>query len=179
MIILPIINDIFGAASGTLSGAASGAMMGAFLGPVGMGAGALIGGLVSGVGGVLDVTNQQKIRTDQREAAFDMFNYNLGNIQARPTTITKMSALVGNNKIWPFYEIYSATSREQQVLEEQINYSSMTVKAIGAIEQFVGGGPTFIRGRLIRITGLEHDAEMSQLVADELARGIYMDIQLS
>lgn len=173
------INDIFGAASGTLSGAASGAMMGSFLGPVGMGVGALIGGLVSGVGGVLDVTNQQKLRTDQREVAFDMFNYNLGNIQARPTTITKMSALVGNNKIWPFYEIYSATSREQQVLEEQLNYSSMTVKAIGIVSQFVSGGPTFVRGRLIRITGLEHDAEMSQLVADELARGIYMDIQLS
>ena len=173
------INDIFGAASGTLSGAASGAMMGSFLGPVGMGAGAAIGGIVSGIGGVLDVTNQQKLRTDQRDAAFDMFNYNLGNIQARPTTITKMSALVGNNKIWPFYEIYSATSREQQVLEEQLNYSSMTVKAIGIVEQFVSGGPTFVRGRLIRITGLEHDAEMSQLVADELARGIYMDIQLS
>lgn len=173
------INDIFGAASGTLSGAASGAMMGSFLGPAGMGVGALIGGLVSGVGGALDVTNQQKLRTDQREAAFDYFNYNLGNVQARPTTITKMSALVGNNKIWPFYEIYEATAQEVGNLEAQLQYSSMTVKAIGIVSQFVSGGPTFVRGRLIRITGLEHDAEMSQLVADELARGIYMDIQLS
>ena len=173
------INDIFGAASGTLSGAASGAMMGSFLGPVGMGVGALIGGAVSAAGGALDVTNQQKLRTDQREAAFDYFNYNLGNVQARPTTITKMSALVGNNKIWPFYEIYEATAQEVGNLEAQLQYSSMTVKAIGIVSQFVSGGPTFVRGRLIRITGLEHDAEMSQLVADELARGIYMDIQLS
>lgn len=171
------INDIFGAASGTLSGAASGAMMG-FLGPGGMGV-ALLGGAVSAIGGALDIKNQQKLRTDQREAAFDMFNYNLGNIQARPTTITKMSALVGNNKIWPFYEIYNATTREQQLLEAQLEYSSMTVQAVGIVSEFVSGGPTFIRGRLIRITGLEHDAEMSQLVADELARGIYMDIQLS
>ena len=173
------VNEIFGAASGTLSGAASGAMMGSFLGPIGMGVGALIGGAVSAAGGALDVANQQKLRTDQREAAFDMFNYNLGNVQARPTTITKMSALVGNNKIWPFYEIYEATAQEVGNLEAQLQYSSMTVKAVGIVSQFVSGGPTFVRGRLIRITGLEHDAEMSQLVADELARGIYMDIQLS
>ena len=173
------INNIFGAASGTLSGAASGAMMGSSLGPVGMGVGAAIGGIVSGIGGILDVTNQQKLRTDQRSAAFDMFNYNLGNIQARPTTITKLSALAGNNKIWPFYEIYESTAREVAVLQSQLEYSSMTVNAIGIVSQFVSGGPTFVRGRLIRITGLEHDAEMSQLVADELARGIYMDIQIS
>lgn len=173
------INDVFGAAAGTLSGAASGAMMGSFLGPVGMGVGALIGGAVSGAGGALDVYNQQRLRTDQREAAFDMFKYNLGNIQARPTTITKLSALAGNNKIWPFYEIYESTAREVAVLQSQLEYSSMTVNAIGIVSQFVSGGPTFVRGRLIRITGLEHDAEMSQLVADELARGIYMDIQLS
>ena len=173
------INDVFGAISGTFSGAASGAMMGAGGGPVGMIAGGVIGAASSAVGGIMDITNNQKLRADQREAAFDMFNYNLGNIQARPTTITKMSALVGNNKIWPFYEIYSATSREQIALESQLQYSSMTVQAVGIVSEFVSGGPTFVRGRLIRITGLEHDAEMSQLVAIELARGIYMDIQLT
>lgn len=168
------INEKFSVGAGILSAAASGSMAGAAGGIPGMIAGGLAGGITSAVGGVLDIGNNNRLRADQRSAAFDMFNYNLGNIQARPTTITKMSALVGNNKIWPFYEIYSATSREVAVLNLQLQYSGMTVGAIGTVKQYIGPSQTFIRGRLIRITGLEHDAEMSQLVADELARGIYI-----
>lgn len=169
------VQDIFSAGTGILSAASSGALAGAAGGPVGMAIGGTIGGALSAVGGGIDVINNQRLRADQRSAAFDMFNYQLGNIKARPTTITKMSALVGNNKIWPFYEIYQATSREVAALTLQLDYSGMTVQAIGTVGQYTGPNPTFVRGRLIRITGLEHDAEMSQLVADELARGVYMD----
>ena len=169
------VQDIFSAGTGILGAASSGALAGAAGGPVGMAIGGTIGGVLSAVGGGIDVVNNQRLRADQRSAAFDMFNYQLGNIKARPTTITKMSALVGNNKIWPFYEIYQATSREVAALTLQLDYSGMTVQAIGTVGQYTGPNPTFVRGRLIRITGLEHDAEMSQLVADELARGVYMD----
>ena len=60
------------------------------------------------------------------------------------------------------------------LLEAQLQYAGMTINAIGTVEQYIGPSRTFVRGKLIRITGLEHDAEMSQLVADELARGIYI-----
>ena len=173
------MNDIFGAIGGMFSGAANGAMMGAGGGAGGMIAGGIVGGLTSAIGGGLDIYNNQRLRTDQRSAAFDMFNYNLGNIKARPATLTKLSALAGNNKIWPFYEIYEATSQEVSRLRYQIEYSSMTVNAIGTVYEFMSGAATFIRGRLIRIIGLEHDAEMSQLVADELARGIYFDDRIT
>ncbi|MBO4795574.1 MAG: hypothetical protein J5547_05765 [Clostridia bacterium] len=140
------------------------------------GAGAAIAsGLGSLVGGVVDMYNNERLRADQRSAAFDMFNYNLGNIQARPTTITKLSALVGNNKIWPFYEIYSATAREVSNLNLQLQYSGMTVGAIGKLSEFIGTSQTFVRGRLIRITGLDDDTHIAQIIADELARGIYMN----
>ena len=168
------MNEKFQVGANILSTAANGAMAGAAGGLPGMVGGGLVGGLLSAVGGSLDIRNNQRLRADQRSAAFDMFNYNLGNIQARPTTITKMSALVGNNKIWPFYEIYSATSREVAVLNLQLEYSGMTVGAIGTVKQYLGSGTTFIRGRIIRITGLENDAEMSQFIADELARGVYI-----
>mgnify|MGYP003291705775 CR=1 FL=1 len=168
------MNDIFGAVSNTVSAAASGATAFSGLGPAGTLLGGLIAGGMSAVGGAMDITNNQKLRADQRSAAFDMFKYNLGNIQARPTTITKLSALAGNNKIWPFYEIYETTSREVALLEAQLQYAGMTINAIGTVEQYIGPSRTFVRGKLIRITGLEHDAEMSQLVADELARGIYI-----
>lgn len=168
------MNDIVGAVSNTVSAAASGATAFSGLGPVGTLLGGLIAGGISATAGAMDITNNQKLRADQRSAAFDMFKYNLGNIQARPTTITKLSALAGNNKIWPFYEIYETTSREVALLEAQLQYAGMTINAIGTVEQYIGPSRTFVRGKLIRITGLEHDAEMSQLVADELARGIYI-----
>lgn len=168
------MNEKFQVGANILSTAANGAMAGAAGGLPGMIAGGLAGGVLSAIGGGIDIRNNQRLRADQRSAAFDMFNYNLGNIQARPTTITKMSALVGNNKIWPFYEIYSATSREVAVLNLQLQYSGMTVGAIGTVKQYLGSGTTFIRGRIIRITGLENDAEMSQFIADELARGVYI-----
>lgn len=168
------MNDIFGAVSNTVSAAASGATALSGLGPAGSLLGGLIAGGLSATAGAMDITNNQKLRADQRSAAFDMFKYNLGNIQARPTTITKLSALAGNNKIWPFYEVYETTSREVALLEAQLQYAGMTINAIGTVSQYIGPSRTFVRGKLIRITGLEHDAEMSQLVADELARGIYI-----
>ena len=168
------MNEKFSVGAGILNAAASGVMTGAVGGLPGMIGGGLLGGIMSAVGGGLDIRNNNRLRNDQRSAAFDMFNYNLGNVQARPTTITKMAAFVGNNKIWPFYEIYSATSREVAALQLQLEYSSMTVGAIGTVSQYIGPSQTFVRGRLIRITGLEHDAEMSRVVADELARGMYI-----
>ena len=170
-----------GMITGAFGGAGSGALSLGGLGKGGAIAGGVIGGLASLGGGIADFVYGQKLRADERGAAFDQFGYQLGNIQARPTTLTKMSALVGNNKIWPFYEIYSATSRETTLLQQQLIYGGMTVQAVGTVYEFTvnGGGPTYIRGKLIRVTGLEHDAQMSQLVADELARGIYMDVQLT
>lgn len=172
------MNERFSAITSVFSAAAAGSITGAAGGPAGMATGGLAAGLLSTVGAALDIKNNEKLRTDQRSAAFDMFNYNLGNIQARPTTITKLSALAGNNKIFPFYEIYSATSREVSALEQQLLWSGMTVNTIGYLKDFIGpsgSGYNFVRGRIIRITGLDEDAHIAQIIADELARGVYMN----
>lgn len=172
------MNEKFNAATGIFNAAAAGSIAGAAGGPATMVAGGLAAGLLSTVGAALDIKNNEKLRTDQRSAAFDMFQYNLGNIQAQPTTITKLSALAGNNKIWPFYEIYAATSREVSALELQLLWSGMTVNTIGYVKDFIGpsgSGLNFIRGKLIRITGLNEDAHIAQLIADEIARGVYFN----
>lgn len=172
------MNEKFQAATSIFSAAAAGSITGAAGGPAGMIAGGVTAGLLSTVGAALDIKNNEKLRTDQRSAAFDMFGYNLGNIQAQPTTITKLSALAGNNKIWPFYEIYSTTSVEMAALEYAILWGGMTVNTIGTLKDFIGpsgSGYNFVRGRIIRITGLEEDAHIAQVIADELARGVYMN----
>ena len=116
-------NEIWGAIAGSAQGAATGAAGGALAGGIyGAAAGAIIGGAVSTVGAVMDIDNNRQLRADARSSALDMFNYNIGNVKALPNTLTKVSTFNINNKIFPFYEIYEATSEEIGALRRQLEY---------------------------------------------------------
>ena len=169
--------DIFGAVAGSLSGAMSGATTGALAGGL---PGAIAGGVaglgISAVGGVMDVIDSQKLRDDARSSQFDMFNYQLGNVKALPNTLTKVSTYNINNKIFPFYEIYEATSEEIGALRQQLNWRGYNLGIIGQLSDFQIEGKYF-KGKLIRLEEV-HDVSLgdSHLIENfnsELQQGVY------
>lgn len=164
-------------------------MTGAMTGVGGWGAlaGAVIGTTASAVGGVADLRINQKLRNEAIDYAKDQFGYQLGNIQALPNTIGKVSAFNANNKIFPILEYYTCTDEEKIALLNKIAYNGMTTMVIGTINDYIGndweyniGNTTivnkkYIKGKLIRFINGEsgEDFHVVNSIAGELNMGLY------
>lgn len=177
--------EVFGAVAGTVQGAVQGAMGGSLGGPGGAIAGAAVGAGASAAGGILDYQMNELLRNEAMDYTKDLFGYTLGNIQALPNTISKISAFNANNKVFPVLEYYTATDREKEALINKVAYNGMTTMVIGKIVDYITNwtidfnGKTYsskgyIKGQLIRMEGIEDDYHMVNSIAGELKKGVYI-----
>ena len=168
------IREITGAALGSAQAGIGGAVSGSMFGPVGAVVGGAASMAASAGGGAADVALNDQLRNEALDYKRDMFGYELGNIQALPTSITKTSAFTYNNKIFPILEYYTCTDKEKQALKDKIKYNGMTVMRIGTIGEFLGDGELqYIKGRIIRIDGIEDDFHYLKAIAEEIFKGAF------
>lgn len=169
------VQDVVGATVGTAQGAATGAIMGAPGGGYGIAAGAIIGGVGSLAGGIADITLNQQLREDQLGLTRFNFNAQLDNIRALPDTLTKVSTLNPQNKIFPFVEKYEATDDEIKLCKESITWQGMTINKIGTISDYrnLDLEECFIQATLLRSD--IRDNHIIDAIADELNKGVYFE----
>ena len=104
-----------------------------------------------------------------------MFGYELGNIKAIPYAISKISAFTQNNKIFPFLEIYEATDTEFEAFKNKLKYNGMTVMVIGKISDYINpNARTYVKGRFIRLEGLDAEYHEASELAEEFEKGVYI-----
>ena len=162
-------------AVGTVQGAGTGGMMGGMAGGVwGAVAGGVIGGAASAIGGIADYEILLAKQREVLDFTKDQFGYTLGNIAAQPRTLTKVSSFNINNKIFPFLEIYGTTPEEEQALINKLTYNGMTVMTIGSILEFLQPERTYIKGKIIRLEGLEEDYHLALAISEEINKGVYI-----
>ena len=165
-------------ASGAVSGAAMGALAGSRAGAAGAIAGGVIGGGASLAGGIVDYMMMGDRQREDKDFAIDNFTYQLGNIKARPYSITKVTPYTANNKKFPFLEKYTATNEEISILANKIAYNSFTVNSVSTIQEHINARPLnekkFVSGILIRLegTGLANNEVFE--IYDELKKGVYI-----
>lgn len=181
---LGLRQDIVNAFVGAVQGAAGGAMASTAL-PLKFGVGAAIGGIASAIGGFADIRINQQLRADALDYTKDMFNYQLGNIQALPQSIAKTTAYTYNNKIFPILEYYTCTDTEKEAFANKIAYNSMSVGVIGKIREYQGTdwvytindktitSKGYIKGSIIRMEGLEDKFHLLKNISDEIYKGVY------
>lgn len=158
-----------GAVSGAMSGAAAGATVG---GPYGAIAGGVGGGVASAIGGAVDIGISESIYRRQREDSLRAHEYTLGNIKARPNSLTKIGALNANNRLYPFYEIYEATEAEKNALIEYLFRYSYSIEAIGTLNEFCERDEdNFVRAEIIHIEFAD-DSHAAEEIDRELRRGV-------
>lgn len=168
-----IANAITGTISAAATGGISGAMVGGGIGGL-IGGG--IGGVASAVGGIMDLTAGDALRTEALDYARDMYGYNLDNIKALPNALTRVSAFSIINKLFPFIEVYTCTNEEREAVKNKIIYNGMTVERIGTINQFLGYTPRqYIKGKLIRFENLTDDFHILKTLSDELNKGVFVN----
>ena len=166
--------EILGVGLGMIGGVAGGAMAGAKGGPVGIASGVVVGGIGSALAGGIDVMLNERSRIEALDYTKDQFGYQLGNIQAIPTSLSKTSALTYNNKIFPVLEYYTCTEEERKALENKLKYNGMTVMRIGTIQEFIRETPTYIKGKLIRLENTGEDFHYVSELAQEFDKGVFI-----
>lgn len=157
--------------TGGAAGAAAGAQVGGVYGAV---AGAAVGAIGGGVTAGIDYANTVKMMEENRQYAIDMYGYNLQNIQAIPTSLTKTSALTYNTRVWPFIEYYTCTDAEKDALKDKIKYNGMTIMKVGKLNDYLLGKDNFYKGKLIRLPDVKIDGHMAFEIYNELNKGVYL-----
>ena len=174
--------QVFDAVMGTIQGGISGASAGAIGGAWGAIAGGIVGTIGGAIGGALDVSYGDTLRNEALDYTKDMFNYSLDNIKALPQSLASTTAYTKNNKIFPVLEYYTCTETEKEAIANKIAYNGMTVMRIGQISQFAGNvwnykqieSKGYIKGKLIRLEGINEDYHVINAIAGELNKGVYI-----
>lgn len=167
------IQDIVGATVGTAQGAATGAIMGASGGGYGMAAGAILGGVGSLAGGIADIALNEQLRQDQLNLTRFNFQAQIDNIKAIPDTLTKVTTLNPQNKIFPFIEVYKATEDEEELCKNIIKWQGMSVEKIATISDYINpNDESFIKATLLRSD--IKDNHIINAIAEELSQGVYI-----
>lgn len=138
----------------------------------------IISGSTATAAGVANLTTGivqgNKKHNEQRSFKTDMFNYELGNVQAIPNALAKNTAFTFNNKLFPFIEFYSCTDVEKEALKEKIKYNSMTVMKVGTIGQYMNYTEQFIKGQIIRLPDVIDDAHIANEIYNEINKGVFI-----
>ena len=163
-ILAPLTGGAAGAAIGSKTNIFGGTVTDASIGAIG-------GGVTAGI----DYANTVRMMEENRQYAIDMYGYNLQNIQAVPTSLTKTSALTYNTRVWPFIEYYTCTEAERKALKDKIKYNGMTIMKVGQLSDYALGEDNFYKGQLIRLPEyVKIDGHMAFEIYNELNKGVYL-----
>lgn len=141
--------------------------------------------------GKRDIELNDQLRNETLDYTKDMYGYQLGNIKALPQSIAKTAANNANNKLIPFLEKYDCdivdTNYQREALINKLRYNGMTIMRIGTVGDFrtpwsyvddegntVTQDLVYVKGKLIRIDGLNEDYHISKALAEEINKGVFI-----
>ena len=161
-----------------IAGSFQASAAGAVAGPVG----AIVGGVLGLAAGAADVGLQAAAYSENKSYAQDMHRYQLDNIRALPYSLSKTTAFTFNNKVFPILEYYTCTETEKAAIANEIANTGMTIGVVGNIGDYAYNewsyrditSRGFIKGKLIRIEGLDEDYHLAQDIANEFNKGVYL-----
>lgn len=157
--------------SGSISAIGTGVTTGVLAG----GAFGAVSGIASLGGMLTDYIFNRQLQNEAIDYTKDLFGYQLGNIQALPDSLTKVSPFNPNNKLFPFLEYYTCTPTERQAFENKIRWNGMTVMRIGTIQEFIRPTETYIKGQIIRLVDVDEPTNVLNEIANEINKGVFID----
>lgn len=168
-----IVSGTVGILGDTVKGASAGAYVGGGWGAI---AGGLAGMTLSATGYAVDVDTMARTHRENKQLAIDKFNYQLGNIQALPYTLTKVGSFDISSKIFPVLVHYACTEQEKEALKNKIKYESMTVMRIGTLREFMNFNNelNYFKGELIRNETIADDPHTFNAIYEEFLKGVYI-----
>lgn len=146
--------------------------------------GAVAGGITAGLSlGALgaDLAVQNSMNQKANEYMTTQYQLQLGNIQAKPSTLSKITAFNISTKLYPMVYEYTCTDAEQEMVDQYFKYNGMTINSAGKIEDYVERNvQTFVSARILRwsdTASTQSDYNYLLNINAELQEGIYVTWQ--
>ena len=138
-----------------------------------------IGSILRTIGGSKDIDMTRELNNIAIQKMETDFKYQMDNIKSMPTTIKKLTNITEDTRVFPFIEIYSASSVEEQSFDLKMQYTGYTIMTTGKIIDYCQAGvETFVQADLIRLdlsrSEESADNHIANEIASELAKGIYI-----
>lgn len=159
-----------------VGGASSAAITGLAIGGP---AGAAVSGAASLAGGVADFAMSSLAMSEAVDRAKDQFEYQLGNIKARPDCIASLSVFDAISSKAPVFEWYCASDSEIEWFKAHLRMHGCTIDRIGTFAEAVTNVlqntndiSRFVQGTLLRCN--VPDPHMANELASELMKGVYV-----
>lgn len=171
------IRGAFGVAAGTVAGGVGGAIGGAKVGgPVGAAVGGAIGTAASLVGGIVDYNMLTSKQAQEKDYIMDNYRFQLGNIKALANSISKVTPLSYNNKIFPFVEVYTCTDTELELFKKYLKYKSMAIESIDYLYNYIGmsNEKVFVAATMFRCENADIPTHEVEELMKELEKGVYI-----
>ena len=165
------VKGITGAFTGAVSGATAGAVMGGGIG--GAIAGGILGAGASLAGSIADQKLAQGRYKETLDYTQDLFDLQLDNIKALPSSLTNVGAMTYNNKLFPVLEFYTCTDEEKEAITLKLYYNGMTVDTIGNIGDYILAEPSYIKGKIIRLN-INEDNHLVEHITEEINKGVFI-----
>ena len=143
-----------------------------------------ISSILRTIGGSKDIDMQRELNNVALAKMQTDFKYQMDNIKSMPYTIKKLTNINGDTRIFPFIEIYSCSSEEEESFDLKMKYTGYTIMTTGYINNFIksnteaGEFGTFIQADLIRLdlsrSEESADNHMAVEIANELSKGVFL-----
>ena len=121
---------------------------------------------------------QEQLQGISLDSQRKIFEYQLDNIQNQPTTISKLTSINTDFRIYPFVEIYTGTDTDIKNFRNNIKWNGMSIMCVGKIEEYLEAGTeTYIQATLLRYNHfieIENDFTAVQEINAELNKGVYI-----
>ena len=138
-------------------------------------AGAAVGAGTATLGSMINsYINDTITRPEELNFKRDIFKYNIANIKAQPQTLTKVSGIDINNRLFPVLEFYTCTEDEKSYFERYLYFNSYSIERIGKIKDYIKTSQdyTYIEAEIIRFDDNIDSHELDYL-NNVLSTGVY------
>ena len=131
------------------------------------------------IGGMRDIDMQKELNNLALSKMETDFKYQMDNIKSMPHTIKKLTNINGDTRVFPYIEIYSCSSTEEESFNLKMQYTGYTIMTTGYIWNYLKlGSETFVQADLIRLdlsrSEESADNHVAVEIASELSKGIYI-----
>ena len=142
-------------------------------GPLGIASGVLSAGA-----GIADLAVQNKINNKQNEYTKQQYELNLGNIKSKPTTLSKVTALNINTKMFPYIEEYGCTDIEYEQVSKYLEFNGMSIGTVGDLETYLNPNYYF-SAQVIRFKDITCNNYILGEINNELQQGFYIESEVN
>ncbi len=139
-------------------------------------AGVAAGAAAGTVGSMINsYINDTISRPEELNFKRDIFEYNIANIKAQPQTLTKVSGIDINNRLFPVLEFYTCTENEKDYFERYLYFNSYRIERIGKIKDYINTSQdyTYIEAEIIRFDANNVDSHEIDYLNNVLSSGVY------